>query len=256
MMNSFFRCVSAEILKSRRTLSLLGVFLLPTMLTLFNFLLLSGIERSEDWYSHPDGWVSFEHNTITFWALLFFPYGLVLVSAFTAHQEHDTKRWRQLMCLPLPKAALYLAKLAIVMLLSLLACLVVWAENIFWGWLFTRVRPDLGLSLETINLWRMLLPYLLIYLYSLLILAFHFWFSTRVHNFALSIGLGFALGLIGLFVHEIDGVRLVFPWALPSIIYARVSVFEGVAGLVYSLAGFAAITYAGCRSFLRRDVLE
>jgi ABC-2 type transport system permease protein len=254
-MTFFLRCLAAEIYKSKRTIALAGIFLLPTILSLFNFFLLIGLNNPAGYYATPNGWLQFEHNTITFWALLVFPYGLVLVSAFSAHQEHDIHHWRQTMCLPLPKAPLYLAKLALVMGLSLLSCLVLWVENIGWGWLFSRLRPELGLSLARITLGKMLVPYLWIYLFSLLILAIHFWFSMRAENFVLSIGAGFALGLLGAFLHEGGSWSMVFPWSLPPLVYTAESWAQVAAGALYSLVGFAAVAAGGCRSFTRRDVL-
>jgi hypothetical protein len=254
-MKTFFRCYSAEWLKMKRSISLLAALALPTILTLFNFLLILGVSTPRD-YSSPTGWVAFEHNTITFWALLVFPYTIVLLAAFNAHQEHDTHRWRQLMCLPLPKVPLYLAKFAAVTTLSFLSCLTVWLENILLGFLLSFLRPEVGLSLANITLFRMLIPYLFIFLLSLLILAIHFWFSMRVQNFVLSIGLGFALGLVGAFLRDQGIWNFIFPWALPSLVYTVKTVQEIIPGLAYSLVGFVIFTAAGCLSFIRRDVLS
>lgn len=255
-MRVFLRCLSAELLKTRRTIYLLGVILMPTILSFFNFLLLLGLSEKEGYYAVAQGWVRFEHNTITFWGLLVFPCVIVLVTAFTAHQEHDIAHWRQLMCLPLPKAPLYLAKLALVLGLLLLSCLVLWLENIVWGTLLSLARPEVGLSLARITLWKMLLPYLWEFLFSLLIVAVHFGFSLRVQNFVLSIGLGFALVLAGAFLHEVAFWKIAFPWALPSLAFSAEGWAEGGPGLAYSILGFLLLVYVGCRDFIRRDVLS
>jgi len=254
-MNYFIRCISAEILKTRRTIHLLSVIVMPTILTLLNFLLMLSVS-TPDYYRPERGWVDFEHNTITFWALLVFPCVIVLVSAFSAHQEHDTKRWRNLMCLPLPKSALYGGKLAVVMALAFLSCLMVWVENIFWGWLLSLLRPEAGLSLDTLRPGKMLVPFLFIYLFSLLLLAVHYWFSLRVQNFVLSIGAGFVLCLVGAFLHEEAVWRVVFPWSLPALVYTTRDWREVILGLLYSGLGFAGLAWLGCRSFIRRDVLS
>lgn len=250
-----FRSISAEMLKTRRTLSLLGVIVMPTVLSLLNFLLMLSMSRANE-YATERGWLSFAHNTISFWGMLVLPCVIVLVAAFSAHHEHDTKRWRTLMCLPLPKSALYLGKLAVVAGLTLLSCLVLWGENIFWGWLLSILRPETGLMMDRLSLFGLLLSFLLIFAYSLLLLAVHFWFSMRVQNFVLTIGLGFFLSLLGAFLHDEAIVRVLFPWCLPSLARSTGSWQEGVIGLMYSLVGFVLITALGCHSFTRRDVLS
>ena len=254
-MKYFLHCLSAEVLKTKRTIALMGVIVLPTILTFFNFLLLVGLSQGER-YASERGWVHFEHNTITFWAMLVFSSVVVLVSAFSAHQEHDPRQWRRLMCLPLPKAPLYLAKLTIVMGLALLSCLLLWVENIGWGWLFSLIRPEMGLSIARITLWDMLVPYLWIFVFALLILALHFWFSMRVQNFVLSIGMGFALTLAGAFLHDVTFWKVAFPWALPSLAFTASAWSEVYVGLLYSGVGFVVISLAGCWEFIRRDVLS
>jgi hypothetical protein len=254
-MSAFMRCLSAEILKTRRTIYLLGVIALPTILTLFNFLLLLGIERDSGYYAKPNGWLSYEHNTITFWAILVLPFLIVLVCAFVAHQEHDTHQWRRLMCLAVPRAPIYLAKLALVMGLCLLSSAILWGENLLFGSLLAILRPELGLPIQAIAPWDMLLPYLAIFSYALLIMAIHFWFSLRANNFVLSIGLGLALILAGFFLNEVDVVRAIFPWSLPALVYKAGSLQAGEVGLAYSLIGCVAVSAAGCLDFARHDVL-
>lgn len=254
-MSYFFRCLSIEALKTKRTVYLAGVVLLPLALGFLNFLLLTGAAMNYN-YAQPGGWVHFEHNTITFWSLLVFPAVLILLTAFIAHQEHDAKHWRQLMCLALPKTALVLAKEVMVIGLALLSCLTLWVGNIVWGWLFSLLRPELGLSIQRIALADMLAPYLWILAFSMVILAFHFWLSMHVQNFVLSIGCGFALSLAGAFTHKIAIWKMIFPWALPSLVYTATSWPEVYTGLLYSGVGFLLITAAGCWSFLRRDVVN
>lgn len=253
-MKTLMRCLSAELLKTKRALSLASALALPTVLSLFNFLLLAGLGSGRDRYAAENGWVQYEHNTITFWALLVFTGVIVLATAFLAHQEHDAHTWRRLMCLPLPKAPIYLAKLLVTLALCLLACLVLWAENILFGSLFTLIRPDRGLALANIALWEMLVPYLYIIVLALLIVSFHLWLAMRVHNFVLSIGVGLTLGLAGAFMHEEAIWRLAFPWSLPALVYSAGSQAEAIWGLCYSIIGFVVITIVGCLSFCRRDV--
>ena len=126
------RCISAETLKARRTIQLLGVIAMPTVLAVLNLALMITASRENE-YATPGGWLSFAHNTISFGSMLVLPCVVVLATAFSAHQEHDSGRWQTLMCLPVPKSSLYLGKLAVVSGLCLLSCLILFAENIRWG---------------------------------------------------------------------------------------------------------------------------
>lgn len=255
-MKYFLRCLSAEILKTKRTIYLLGVIALPTILSLFNFLLIAGVGGRADYYATGAAWVSYEHNTITFGALFVYPSLIVLVTAFITHQEHDTGSWRRLMCLPVPREALYLAKLCVAAGLVLLGCLLIWLENIVWGWLLSLLRPEMGLVLANITPLDMLVPFLFIFLFALLILGLHFWFAVRVHNFVLSIGLGMALIMMGMFLRELSFFNVAFPWALPVLVYHAPDVATAIGGLIYSGVGFLLVTLAGCWDFVRHDVLS
>lgn len=254
-MKYIFRCISAEALKTRRTISLVGVITMPTILAVLNFLLMLAMSKEND-YATQGGWLSFAHNTISFWGMLVLPCVVVLVTAFSAHQEHDTKHWRTLMCLALPKDAIYLGKLTAAAGLCLLSCMVLWVENIILGWLLALLRPETGLSLTHLNSMGLLIPFLLMLAFSLLLLSIHFWFSMRVQNFVLTIGVGFFLSLVGAFLHDEPIWRVVFPWCLPSLVRSAGGWQEPAAGLIYSAAGFVLVTYLGCRNFLRRDVLS
>lgn len=255
-MNIFLRCLSAEILKTRRTIYMLAVITMPTMLGLFNFLLHVGLDQQTGRYNTPNGWLLFEHNTRTFWAILVLPSLLVLICAFLAHQEHDNRQWRRLMCLPVPKAPIYLAKAAVVIALILLSSLILWAQNILWGWLFAILRPEMGLSLSTFSVLDTLLPFLVICLFAFFIAAIHLWFSLQTQNFVLSIGMGLAFILAGFFLNDIPVMRLVFPWSLPAVVYRATSYQELWTGMAYSLAGWGVVTAVGCLNFTRQDILS
>jgi hypothetical protein len=113
----------------------------------------------------------------------------------------------------------------------------------------------MGLTLSRIAPWEMLLPFLFIFLLALFILSLHFWFAMQVHNFVLSIGLGMALILMGMFLREVPLANVVFPWALPSLVFKSPDYATFIGGLLFSLVGSLVCTFAGCWCFVRRDVL-
>ncbi len=79
------RCISAETLKARRTIHLLGVIAMPTVLAVLNLALMITTSR-ENGYATPGGWLSFAHNTISFGSMLVLPFDVVvLVALLVAH---------------------------------------------------------------------------------------------------------------------------------------------------------------------------
>jgi ABC-2 type transport system permease protein len=251
----WLRCLSAEALKSKRTLALATAVTVPLTLGLLNWVLLLGVSNPRD-YATEYGWVNYEHNTITFWSIVFVQSVAVLVTAFVSHQEHDSKVWRRLMCLPVPKAALYLAKLAVVLGLKALSCLLVWAGNIGYGAAYAALRPENGLAWSHIELWPMLAPFVAIYGLALFVIALHYVLSLNVHNFVASIGIGLALALVGTGLHDYALARAVFPWCLPTVVYHAETMSDIYAALAVSGGGFLVTTVAGGWLFVRRDVLS
>lgn len=254
-MSHWLRCLSAELLKSKRTLALATAVAVPLTLGLLNWVLLLGVSNPRD-YATDYGWVNYEHNTITFWSMVFVQSVAVLVTAFICHQEHDSKVWRRLMCLPVSKAALYLAKLAVVLGLTGLSGLLVWAGNIGYGALYAALRPETGLAWNRIELWPMLAPFAVIYGLALFLIALHYVLSLNVHNFVVSIGIGLALTLVGAGLHDYALARAAFPWCLPTLVFHAETMGQIYTGLAVSVGGFIVTVAAGGWLFVRRDVLS
>ena len=255
-MSAFRRCLSAEILKSRRTIYLLGSVLLPTLLSVFNFLLHFGNTGQYDRADQVSAWMLFHHNTFTLGALIVFPVVFLFASTFTAHQEHDTHQWRRLLSMAVPRNALYSAKVAFTAGLGLLACLVMWAEDILFGWLYTLIEPASGLIFQQMPIVRMLLAFLYIFILGLFMTGLQFFMSMKAKNFVLSIGVGVACILAGIFLADVDGLSFIFPWALPASVYKADTIAELVGSMIYSLAGFALTVYWNGRIFVRQDILD
>ena len=261
MNRKYWRCLSAEMLKSRRTVFLFGSILLPTLLAVLNFLLHLGASQSlidqmmvgED---QATMWMAYHHNTYSLGAAIIFPVVFVFVSTFTAHQEHDTHQWRRLLSMAVSRKSLYLAKITFTIGLCLFACLVMFVDNVILGGIFTLIKPEIGLVFSQMPFGYMLLVFLVITLLGLLMSSLQFYFSMRVNNFVLSIGVGVALVLSGMFFSDVDGLRYIYPWSLPALIYKDCSPAEVYIPMAYSMIGFIVTTYFNTRAFMRQDILD
>lgn len=254
-MGYWWRCLRAEALKCKRTLALTLVVAVPLALGALNFLLLLGVSAPRD-YATEYGWLDFEHNTITFWAIIFSQATAILATALSAHQEHDAGLWRRLMCLPVPRGALYLAKLTTTLGLMAVAGLMVWVGNLGYASLYAWLRPDGGLAAAPLDLWIMARPFVLIYGLGLFMVAIHFVASLNVRNFVVSVGAGLVVALAGAGLHDYAVARQVVPWCLPTAVYLADSWGEMWATLAISGTGFVATAALGAWIFGQRDVLS
>lgn len=256
MIRLYFRCLSAEILKSKRTLYLAACTLLPLLLAVFNLLLHLGI-RPTNYGSDPgDAWLSFFHNTFSLGALLLFPSVSILSSTFIAHQEHDHHHWRKLLCLPVPRGVVYLSKLTITLGLGLLACLVMFCADLVLGVLYAQMSPASGLQIASIPVARMLALFLIIFVLGLLMTTIQLEISLRVKNFVISIGVGLALLLAGMYFAEVDVLCYLYPWSLQALIYKSDQIWMVIVGAAISLGGTLLLANLRLYKFAHEDVLE
>jgi hypothetical protein len=88
-MKAYLHCLSAEFLKARRTVYLLGSIMLPVLLAIFNFLLQLHVRTTPLSASanQRDAWLSLFHNTYSLGTLIIFPVIFIFASTFTAHQS-------------------------------------------------------------------------------------------------------------------------------------------------------------------------
>jgi hypothetical protein len=255
-MKTYFRCLSAEFLKARRTVFLLGSILLPVLLAFFNFLLHLASNLLPSGSNPSNAWMSLNHNDYTLGTLIVFPVIFVFASTFTAHQEHDNHQWRRLLSLAVPRQAIYLAKVTFTLFLGLLSTLIMWGTSIFLGGVYAWLRPESGLVFTQMPVWNMLWVYFAIFTLGMLMAGLQFEFSLRVNNFVLSVGVGIALILSGMFFTEVPGVRFIYPWSLQALIYKADTLAQLFLSMIFSVLGFAALTWWGGRAFIHRDIQD
>jgi hypothetical protein len=255
-MKHYLACLSAELLKARRTIYLLGSILLPLLLAGFNFLLHLGAGISPEGTEQRAAWMSFAHNTYSLGALIVFPVIFVFASTFTVHQEHDNHQWRRLLSMAVPRGAVYLAKLTLTLGLGLLSCLVMWLADLGFGAAFASLRPESGLLVKQMPIGMLLLPFLMIFLLGVLMAGLQFFFSMRVKNFVVSIGAGLALILAGMYFVNVPVLRFIYPWSLPALVYKADTLAQLLLPMAFSLLGLAVTIWFSIRAFIRQDIQD
>ena len=102
------RLIQIELLKTKRSLALLMMFLSPLMVLLVNLLLLL---NNEGKLIGEKGWGVFWMQNYALWGYFMMPLYIALVTALLNGIEHRSNGWRFMMSLPIKQKDLFLAKL-------------------------------------------------------------------------------------------------------------------------------------------------
>jgi hypothetical protein len=207
------RCVHAETLKLRRTLALALALLLPAAppLLLFVFVLQRGSQ------SFPEGvsamaWTF--QGALSIWCTFLLAPFAAIETSLLAGIEHHNRGFKHLMALPVPRGAVYGAKL--VAALALLgigtACFFLFTLLALWG--LAQLRPDAGF-VGSLPIREMLAVTASTGAASLLPLAVHAFVALRWPSFALNVGLAMA-ALLGSLVLVDSRLIWFYPWSLPT----------------------------------------
>jgi lantibiotic transport system permease protein len=250
----FGPCLSAEILKVKRTLALGLSFLAPLLVALLTLL----IYWQRGSTLGPNGknvWLMLMQNNLIFWILLILPLFVTLQTALLAQLEHGNKNLKHLFALPVSRGALYAAKQVVAATLIGISSLVLWAAIIVCGLALRTLKPGLGFE-APVPFWPIFECVALAYLASWLIIAIHTWIGMRWPSFVLAMSVGVAVMLIAVILVESD-YPLYFPWTLPGGVAMEMLTKGTVARLYLALGclgGIVTAVLAGLE-FTRRDVL-
>ncbi len=201
-MKHFFRCFQAESLKLRRSviwLAFLALPLIPAIMGTFNFLNNQSILQNQ-WYS------LWSQHTL-FMAYFFLPAILGVYASYLMGLEHHGTNWNNVLTAPVPAAALYAAKLMMIMILSALTLLWIGALFFISGKLAGIKAP---FPPEILG-WLMFG-----FIGALTLDAVHLFLSLLFRSFAVPVGIALMGGIVGLFA-TLKGLALFFPYSLLAI---------------------------------------
>ncbi len=246
ILRSLVRAVHAELLKLKRTLALRMVFVAPLLVAALDFFVL--------WERRNVGpefklWETLSQVSLSAWAVFMLPLLITLETALLSGIDHGEKNWKHLFALPIPRTAIYAAKLLVAEALILASTLFLTVITILTGLLFTRLRPEMA-SGEAPPYGWMLKYTAMIWLAAGLIIAIHTWISIRWSGFALALGAGIGGVFFALFAASAR-VGKFYPWLLPVNVLSKERV---VMALWLGAAGGVIAAIAGCVELVRRDV--
>ncbi|HET6597258.1 MAG TPA: ABC transporter permease [Anaerolineales bacterium] len=246
------RATRAELLKIKRTLALWLAFITP--LAIVGLMFVATILSPGNADPNVNAWGEFSQVIFLFWSLLMLPLFITLETALLSELESTEKHWKHLFALPIPRAALYIAKLLVGAGLIALSTMVLWGGILLAGTSLRWLKPGVGFEfsipwLETLQ------TALLIYLAAWLILALHTWISLRWRSFTGSVGVGMIATVIGVFI-TVGAERWArfYPWMFPSLAMGSDSQIV-LQVLLLGIIGGIVVTVAGCWDMIRQDVL-
>lgn len=251
----YLRAISSEFLKIRRTRAFTLSTAAPVAVAGFIFIavLVAGPHRYMQ-----DAWAFYLRGIVGSWSLIVLPLYVALLLALLASVDHAAGAWKLLFSQPVSRPPLYLAKLAVALLLLAWSQIVLGAASLASGFLFSRIRPHFGDFHRGPAMRTLLIALALTYLASLLIVAIHLWLSVRTASFVLSLGIVILAEMATVLGMHQTRLLAYWPWLYP---------FDAVQGLGFhpsvtlarviaiAVAGSALITLLAVWDFTRRQAL-
>ena len=251
-MNALSRSLSAELLKTKRTLAFWMVLIAPTVMCLLQFMVLMKMSVSGD--APRDMWRSTASNTFSIWTILAMPLFITLETALLANVEHGEKQWKHLFALALPRWSVYAAKWLVAAGMAAASMAVLIGETVLFGYAAQALRPALHFDgLPPVG-WMAQIGGL-VFLCSLLILSIHTWVALHWKSFTVAVGVGMAATVANIIVINSQEWAPYYPWAMPA---QALPVTESTilpVVLAACLAGSLALALLGGWEVTRRDVL-
>ena len=172
-----------ELLKTKRSLAFLMMFLSPLMVVLINLLITL---KSGNDHINQNGWGVFWLGNFSLWAYFMLPLYVALITALLNGIEHNSNGWRYMASMPVKNSELFNAKLFLALIYLIGATLV-----LFLGVLLSIVVLSFaGFDAENIISLSILKKFPYIIIASLAILTIQHMVSWRWKNIVVPLGLG------------------------------------------------------------------
>ena len=243
---SMLRVLHAELLKLKRTLAFRVIFVLPLLVALLQFFALL---RSRQFAPGFKLWETLPSNMLAVWAVFMMPLLITLETALLNGIEHGDRQWKHICALPVPRHAIYLAKLIVAQGLTAVSTLILCVLTALVGLAVMRLRPELAASGPVPYGW--LAKYAcLVWLAAWLIIAIHTWVSIRWSGFAVALGVGIGGTFFALFAASASAGEY-YPWLLPMNVLKDE---RFTTALLLGVGGGVVAALLGCLEFVRRDV--
>jgi hypothetical protein len=204
----YLRAVWSELLKIKRTWAFTLSVVAPVGVTLFIFLVMMEAPKRE-W---NDVWIFYLRGVVWSWLLMVTPLYTALLLALLTSVDHNNGTWKLLLVQPVSRGPLYVAKLAVGLLLVAWSQVVLLSACLGIGFLLPVLRPELGDYKPGVDVPHLFTMLALAYVAGFLMIAIHLWLSMRSASFVLPLGVViFAETANVLGMHE-ESLQKCWPW--------------------------------------------
>jgi lantibiotic transport system permease protein len=251
-MTALLRALSAEFLKTKRTLAFWMTLVTPAVICILQLLM---VLRQAQYGSQPeDAWTASAQNIYALWAILALPLFITLETALLAQAEHGEKHWKHLFALPIPRWAIYAAKWLIGALLLLLGQVFLGALIVATGFAAGWINPATGFS-PTPPLAAIAKTLGNLYLIALLMHSIHTWVSLHFRSFTVAVGVGMAAAVSNIILMSAEEGPRYFPWALTVNALPQMETAQLGYAVTVSVMGALLLAFLGGWEVTRRDIL-
>jgi lantibiotic transport system permease protein len=150
--------------------------------------------------------------------LFLLPMFVILITSLVVQIEFRNNTWKQVYASPRSYADIFFSKFLVIHVL-LLFCFVLF--NLFiilFSCVANLIKPQYGFFDHAVP-WRLMLEVMgNIYFSVIAITAIQYWLSLRFRNFIAPVGIGLALVITGLIIHQWDQLYY-YPYMYPAIAY-------------------------------------
>jgi lantibiotic transport system permease protein len=245
-----FRALSAEMLKLKRTVALRVAVIAPMVVVVVMSLVYH--QRQPLGVTGTDLWLRFSQEVLGLWALLMLPLFVTLEAALLGALESAEKNWKHLFALPIPRGAIYAAKIITTIGIIGLSKIVLLLGAMAAGMLLGLLKPDYQLFLSAFPFRQIARMYLTTYFLAWLMITIQMWVSVRWQSFTVSVSTGISATVFGYMLINSQKWGKIYPWTLPVNVLAQNG--NVTRALLISLIGGLIIAVLGGLEFIRRDV--
>ena len=173
-MTTIVNGLKAEYIKSRGTKLLWITLAIPSLITLFAFLIMKNINIK----AGLNGWDRLTSSTISLLGFNILMMSLISIISLSVQTEHKANAWKHLLTLPIPKWTVFVSKYIFVLLLIASAHILTVVFLLLNGYLLSYLRPELNFSVFRPDLYVIMGSFSKIFLSTLCVTAIQYCFST------------------------------------------------------------------------------
>ena len=248
MLLSSFRCELLKLKRSKIWIVMTFIPLICIALGLINFLVNYDVLMTVSTNEWEKAWT----QVGLIYGLFLFPVVVSIYCAFVCRFEHSEGNWKKIISLPIPFRYVYMAKLLVIFMLTLLTQVFFLIAYIVIGKLLGITSPIPWISLLnwSFNGW----------IGTFSIAALQLFLSSSIKSFAVPVGMSFGFTCIGMIFHYLN-IGYIWPFAQPGLAMDPIHLeglqtfFQLSSFYVLSCLFVIIFTFVGVRRFTIKDII-